>query len=114
MQTFTAPLNTTYKIECWGASGGIIEDFSISPGKGGYTSGKINLSNNTKFYLYVGQIFNDYSTYKLHYTFNGGGGGEAPGGGATDIRLIHGETEKALRSRVIVAGAGAGSTSSDR
>ena len=110
MQTFTAPLNTSYKIECWGASGGIIEDFSISPGKGGYTSGKINLSNNTKFYLYVGQIFNDYSTYKLHYTFNGGGGGEAPGGGATDIRLIGGEWNnfESLKSRIMVAGGGGG------
>ena len=107
MQEFTAPVATSYKIECWGASGGINEGFSIAPGKGGYTSGKINLSNNTKFYLYVGQSTVDMS---ITYAFNGGGGGEAPGGGATDVRLVGGEWNNfgSLKSRIMVAGGGGG------
>ncbi|MEE3417517.1 MAG: glycine-rich protein, partial [Prevotella sp.] len=36
MQTFTAPLNTTYKIECWGASGG--NDMDGRGGLGAYTA----------------------------------------------------------------------------
>jgi len=110
VQTFTAPLTTNYKIECWGASGGIPANEStllLAPGMGGYVCGNINLSNNFVLHLYLGQ-----STYTSLYgmLYNGGGMGEAPGGGATDIRLIGGDWNnfESLKSRIMVAGGGGG------
>ena len=52
MQTFTAPLATNYKIECWGAQGG--NDMDGRGGLGAYTAGDINLLTNTKLYVCVG------------------------------------------------------------
>ena len=116
MQTFTAPLNTTYKIECWGASGG---DHTTS-GRGGYVLGNINIGKSANLYIYVGGIglvgSGDNNTVG---GWNGGGklysqlSGYAicySGGGATDIRLINGDWENfnSLKSRIMVAGAGGG------
>ncbi len=44
------------------------------------------------------------------YSFNGGAQGEAPGGGATDIRLTNGNWNdfNSLKSRIMVAGGGGG------
>ena len=103
VQTFTVPQSGTYKIETWGASGNdkaswntgdsssIVEN---SYGLGGYTTGKIVLNKDVKLYVYVGG----------KNSYNGGGLGEAQGGGATDIRT----TENNLYSRIIVAGGGGG------
>lgn len=77
-QTFTAPKTGKYYVQLWGAS--------ATWGRGGYTSGYINLNKDEQFFIYVGQamtsVFN--ST-----TFNGGTGSADgyPGGGATDIRV---------------------------
>ena len=123
MQTFTAPLNTNYKIECWGAQGGNSPQDSnnkyfnvVYGGKGGYCSGMISLSNGLVFYIYVGQ--SDVGQAPIsEKSFNGGG---APtgrwdyprsGGGATDVRLIEGNTWDdfgSLKSRIIVAAGGGG------
>lgn len=129
----------TYKFELWGAQGGYSRiknkpELNLESGsKGAYVSGAVKLIGTTELYFYLGgqgenQTHLDGTVSRGG--FNGGGNGgvdlcdiksptgipesSSGGGGATDIRLIHGETEKALRSRVIVAGAGAGSTSSDR
>ena len=83
MQTFTAPLNTTYKIECWGASGGNsyidpdqeIYNTSRYGGKGGYCAGKITLPYNISLYVYVGQ---SGGNIKGVISFNGGGAFFAP------------------------------------
>ena len=118
MQTFTAPLNTTYKIECWGASGG-------NHGNGAYTNGYIVISQNFKLYVYIGEKggygLHDYDQPQ-NGTFNGGGGflfpfsdkHNAQGGGATDIRLQNGNWDNfnSLKSRIMVA-AGAGSCFGD-
>ena len=120
MQTFTAPLNTTYKIECWGASGGnsysgvtdgVSYTNTVYGGKGGYCSGWIALPHNISVYVYVGQSGEEI----LEQTFNGGGtaginGNAFSGGGATDIRLIDGDWNdfKSLKSRIIVAAGGGG------
>ena len=106
MQEFTAPLNTAYKIECWGASGGDGSDIT-EPGMGGYTSGNINIPQNIGLYLYIGE---SPILRPATFCFNGGGGGEAPGGGATDIRLVGGEWNnfESLKSRIMVAGGGGG------
>ena len=120
MQTFTAPINTTYKIECWGASGTLPSSEGyfaviISYGNGGYTSGSINLLKNVNLYLYVGEskiaFLNDTGCYNQYTSsFNGGGIGEASGGGATDVRLVDGEWNnfESQKSRIMVAGGGGG------
>ena len=124
MQTFTAPLNTNYKIECWGAQGGGIRTSNdISFGAdGGYTSGNLNLLKQTSLYVYVGQhpdiVY--YSGEKIESYprgYNGGGSGTHhdqignSGGGATDIRIISGNWNdfNSLKSRIMVAAGGAGS-----
>ena len=118
MQTFTAPLNTNYKIECWGASGGnsyghLSYSNTVYGGKGGYCSGVIVLSYNNKFYVYVGQSGEE----TIERTFNGGGaaaneGGPLSGGGATDIRLVDENGAwnnfNSLKSRIMVAAGGGG------
>ena len=130
MQTFTALLNTTYKIECWGASGGDSPvGGPVVPGKGGYSKGKISLPINKKLYLYVGgKGTNNYTEQPNIGGWNGGGygnpfddGAAAGGGGATDVRIIkHTESDgwngiNSLRSRIIVAAGGGGcNLSSDK
>ena len=119
MQTFTAPLNTTYKIECWGASGGnSYEDprnnghtNTVYGGKGGYCSGIVIFPSYLNIYIYIGQSGEGVRVK----TFNGGGdtGGAynaRSGGGATDIRLSNGNWEdfSSLKSRIIVAAGGGG------
>jgi len=116
VQPFTAPITTNYKIECWGASGGV-------NGNGAYTIGYIDISKNFILYVYVGErgkhslLVPDYNEPQSG-TFNGGGGFLLPwsdrnnsqGGGATDIRLQNGNWNNfnSLKSRIMVA-AGAGS-----
>jgi len=110
VQEFTAPLNTTYKIECWGASGG--NHSSVYGGKGGYCFGMITLPYNSRFYVYVGQSGDE----TVEHTFNGGGKANLnkrakSGGGATDVRLTEGNTWSdfnSLKSRIIIAAGGGG------
>ena len=121
MQTFTAPINTSYKIECWGASGGNSYNDGYNPptytntvygGKGGYCSGWIALPHNISVYVYVGQSGEGINLTK---TFNGGGKGGTvydgkSGGGATDIRLTSGIWSEfnSLKTRILVAAGGGG------
>jgi hypothetical protein len=103
VQTFTAPLATNYKIECWGAQGGNSPHDSnnkyfnvVYGGKGGYCSGMIFLPNSFILYLYVGQS-DVYQAPIFERSFNGGGGPgkwdyPRTGGGATDARLVEGNT----------------------
>ena len=118
-QTFTVPISGTYKIETWGAQGGVNSSskdnalFKFS--YGGYTSGIINLMTGIKLYVYVGQTGNNLRTD----IFNGGGiGGLSEmnsfgqsGGGATDVRIVKDKWNNfsSLKSRVMVAGGGGGS-----
>jgi hypothetical protein len=109
-QTFIVPIDGTYKIELWGASG---DNFNnILGGRGGYTTGQIFLKKDTTLYIYVGG-----TTTNETGGYNGGGSltpgqyafGRA-GGGATDVRITSGawNDTTSLRSRIMVAGGGGG------
>lgn len=115
----------TYKLECWGASGGYAyrdhNDYGRG-GRGGYSQGIITLNEQKSMYLYCGEKGFDFSgmsqpsmglkTSTTYSAFNGGGFAYlnsssvpyiATGGGATDIRL-----SLNINERIIVAGAGGG------
>ncbi|HFL3597139.1 TPA: glycine rich domain-containing protein [Clostridioides difficile] len=114
-----------YKLECWGASGGIASPNSafISGALGGYVKGEITLRKRTNFNIYVGQSGYERvprGSSLTRISFNGGGSSvgvyindylcSKSGGGATDIRLPHSSTlwddSKGLLSRILVAGGG--------
>lgn len=101
-EEFIVPCTGYYKLEVWGAQGGHV---SLG-GKGGYSSGYINLQEGEKLYVYLGgrgaNAIANYSKY-LKGGFNGGGDSGKPswfsphnsygeamgsGGGATDIRKV--------------------------
>ena len=98
IQEFIVPSTGIYRIELWG-SGGTVNDLIIAPGKGGYTKGEISLTEGDRIYVQVGSG-----------SYNGSGSGEAPGGGATDIRLTSGTWDNfdSLKSRIMVAAGGGG------
>jgi len=123
VQTYTVPATGTYKIELWGAQGGVGVFSPSKPGcaagKGAYTSGTISLTAGEILYVHVGQkgkqgVIN--TTVAESYNGGGGGGeggsddGAGSGGGATDVRLSSGTWDNAtgLRSRIMVAGGGGG------
>ena len=110
----------TYKLECYGASGGVGYGKHIDNpyGNGGYISGVLTLSKSTILYVYVGQDGVDYSSTTTK--FNGGGAAYpksghngGAGGGGTDFRLKSGEwnNTESLKSRILVAGGGGGGKS---
>ena len=134
-QTFTAPAAGKYKLEAWGARGGAgMRNSSLTyhGGYGGYAAGTIHLDKGDKFYVYVGQAgYNGRANCKYCGGYGGWNGGaqggndsnhdSAPdegggGGGATDFRLIATSSAttwnefESLKSRVIIAGGGAGGT----
>ena len=108
VEEFTTPVAGDYMIECWGAQGSNMLD--KVGGKGGYCKGTVKLPNLT-IYIYVGAQAGGF-----------GGGGVTldserdahfgnDGGGATDIRLVKGDTYKdfiSLKSRILVAAGGGG------
>lgn len=113
-QTFTAPVDGTYKIELWGAQGGTY-NVSCYGGKGAYSAGNLTLSFGQKIYIYVGGAGSGNGTHTPQTGgWNGGGNAisdadsntrQASGGGATDIRTIINST---YSNRLIVAGGGGG------
>lgn len=95
VQIFVAKTSGTYKIQLWGSQGGSRYN---NGGKGGYSEGELNLTENQILYVYVGACPN------YNAIWNGGGYSNYSGGDATDIR-INGKT---LSNRIIVAGGGGG------
>ena len=118
---FIVPIDGTYKIELWGAQGGSLNSNYIG-GKGGYTSGEIDLIKNEVLYIYVGGQGGGNSTVTNVGGWNGGGysgnnpgGNSTGGGGATDVRLIRASATTtvwnnfdSLKSRIMVAAGGGG------
>ena len=137
-QTFTAPVSGTYRLETWGAQGGDTYsnayDVATSRvgGSGGYSEGYINLTDNSKLYIYVGQggISTMVDSTKLSencfapQTYNGGGSAfikncidsAGTGGGATHIATKSGllsSLENFKDNILIVSGGGGGSYAFD-
>lgn len=120
----------TYKLECWGAQGGNSNQSNGTygnGGKGGYSTGILNVSTNTTIYITVGgQGQNGVLNTRTAGGFNGGGDGYGTnksgvgggGGGASDISLMNPvfshssyfinniRDTNSLLSRIIVAGGG--------
>ncbi|MCC0701537.1 hypothetical protein IC213_00485 [Clostridioides sp. ES-S-0049-02] len=112
-----------YKMECYGASGGINNSSWDTNARGGYSKGELTLNKLTTLYVYVGETgFASSSTSNnTKKGFNGGGKGylnqqvmgtyySMYGGGATDIRTVGDawDNSQSLLSRIIVAGGGGG------
>lgn len=94
---YTTMCRGKHTLTVWGAQGG------NTGGKGGYSTGVVNLNENMNLYIYVGGQGSKGSTGG----FNGGGttgSGGGSGGGASDIRI----GTDSLSARVIVAGGGSG------
>jgi len=109
-QSFTAPFSGTYKLEVWGAEGGTRNYKPGVPGKGGYSSGKVKLTQGQVLYVYVGGN-GGYGSSTMHSGgFNGGGQGLAAGGGATHIGTRNGTIAQYGNTTglLIVAGGAAG------
>ena len=118
VQTFTAPVTGSYKLEVWGAQGGSYSTYY--GGAGGYSVGTVSLTAGETLYIYVGgqPVSTSATTSAITGGFNGGGQARVhsysgtttysqAGGGATDIRI----GQDSLYARVIVAGGGGGSAS---
>lgn len=107
-----------YKLECYGASGGI-GNGNINPiGKGGYASGELFIPTLMTLYVHVGQ--DGINNWATSVRYNGGGaainvGGHngGAGGGATDFRLSSAawNNVESLKTRILVAGGGGGAQS---
>ena len=135
VQTFTAPISTTYILEVWGAQGGNPTTTKHPYGNGGcgaYAKGNYNINKDNSIYIAVGgkganSTHEQVSPYYLVAGgWNGGGSNSAPqgngegydrnvssaGGGATSItthdrgELCNFEDHKT--EIIIVAGAGGG------
>lgn len=113
-KTITLPKGT-YKLECWGAQGGSYNT-TYYGGKGGYSVGKLTLSESTTIYVYVGGEGEGSVGGEKAGGFNGGGRcytsessyyANGSGGGASDVRI----GQDSLYARVIVAGGGGGAGS---
>ena len=118
-QTFTAPVNGTYKLDVWGAQGYTIN--SYMGGYGGYSTGKIIFSKNQEIYLFVGEKGNGglanntrYSSYPNSLNAIAGDNVSyiGSGGGSTHIALENSLISQItkLEKLIIVSGGGGAST----
>ena len=129
---FTVPGRGVWKVECWGASGGVgycrTHSIDVYYGYGAYTVGNITLSKSKNLFVYVGGqgtsiTSSNYTTNTIAGGWNGGGysvlstdgddhGGT--GGGASDVRLSEGTSAtdwnswNTLKTRIMVAAGGGG------
>ena len=110
----------SYKIECWGATGGRAtfsneqDQSKAIPGKGGYANGTLTIYSKIQAFAHIGGKGQWNPNKAMPGGNNGGGPGyyeerneneflDYPsGGGATDLRLIKDD----LKNRLIVAGGG--------
>ena len=131
IQTFNAPTSGNYKLEVWGAQGGNVSGMVNYVGAvGGYSTGIINIEENTTIYIVVGgqgTSLSNGNVVSISGTgYNGGGRNTSQsspqyygsgGGGAThmafDSGLLSSLSSHATDGRIIiVAGGGGGSSTS--
>ena len=107
-----------YKLECYGASGGIGNGNTNPIGKGGYVAGELTLMEPLTLYIHVGQ--DGVNNWATAVRYNGGGAAAnisghngGAGGGATDFRLSNAAWNdlESLKTRILVAGGGGGAQS---
>ncbi len=127
-QEFIPDCAGNYKLEVWGAQGGIDTTSSFTfQGYGGYAIGNVKLEANQRIYINVGGQGEGYTgvgekinrDYKGGYNGGGNGGSKSSqygfgGGGATHIALEMGllsEFESKKENLLIVAGGGGGNSS---
>lgn len=121
VQEWTVPTTGKYKLEVFGAQGGSVSGYL--GGKGGYSSGQIELKKGTKLYICIGGkgIGATSKGQNLEGGYNGGGSAIgstsvnhicASGGGATHIATSNrGELLNYVENKeevLIVAGGGGG------
>lgn len=122
-QVFIAPASGTYKLETWGAQGGVYAyKGTISGGYGGYSSGFVKLSKGEKIYINVGgkgsitklrntMVNGGYNGGGLGYSYEGDDRGAGSGGGATHISFESGVLSSLSNKKdkvIMVSGGGAG------
>ena len=126
---FTVNSDGLYRMELWGAGGNYNPtNMRDQIGAGAYTKGEIRLNSGDVFYINVGEQKNDGTFGQA--SFNGGSAGSGArdmngntitscakgstctnssgGGGATDIRIVSGNSQASLESRIMVAAGGGG------
>lgn len=120
VQSYTAPVSGTYKLEVWGARGGQNANGAGGNygGNGGYAYGNVALTAGQVIYICCGGYV-DHTT-GIYSNYNGGGASSAwggPGGGATHIATTNRgvlSNYASYKSEVlIVAGGGGGSGNYD-
>lgn len=99
-----------YKIELYGASGGYYANRLDLGGHGAYTSGVLNVTETSSYFIYLGQ----QGAMNATESYNGGGRRSsqgASGGGASDMRIRDENWNDfdSLKSRIMVAAGGSGS-----
>ena len=121
--TYTVLATGIYKLEAWGAQGGVkIAAGTSTTGYGGYSVGNIKLSKGDVLYINVGGagLTTSSSNKVLQGGYNGGGKGYsysdsrggASGGGATHIATVSGllsTLSSSIDKILIVSGGGGGS-----
>lgn len=129
VQTWTAPVSGTYKIQCWGAQGGgqLALNVDSHGGSGGYAEGTKHFNKDDRLYVFVGgrgsQAPLGRTTFDPNAVggagWNGGGYGHSGpkaegygGGGMTHISttnnpVLH-NTDWNPSGTIIVAGGGGG------
>ena len=122
--TYAVPEDGTYKLEVWGAQGGVrVAGGTSTTGYGGYSIGMINLNAGDNLYLNIGGagkttsskgtiVTGGYNGGGNGYSYSGDSRGGASGGGATHISTKSGilsTLSSSLSDVLIVAGGGGGS-----
>ena len=111
VESFTAPVNGKYKLECWGAQGGTLQSFH-KPGRGGYCMGYHNMEQGELAFVCCGNC-GAYGTYSYNNNLGINLRYGVPGGGATHISINSGGELKNFSSHptdiLLVAGGGGSS-----
>ena len=122
-QTFTVPYDGRYRLDVWGAQGGVSTS-SKTGGYGAYATGEITLKKGSVLYINVGGAGSGDGNHKvLTGGYNGGGAAKingdgnvhtASGGGATHIAsesgLLSTLSEKLSSIYIVAAGGGGGAS----